>query len=312
MSKLSIVIPVYFESKALLDCYNDLKENVLCKVDDYELILVDDGSEDDSFEICKQIAIMDKKVRAFKLSRNFGANAACYAGIAASTGDCCTVKSSDCQEPSSLILDMLESWKAGNRVVLAVRTSRRDGFINDMFSSIYYKMVRNFINPKMPKGGFDCFLLDRKVVEAIKLFDELNSSIVLQILWSGFKTSLVYYTRLPRQSGRSKWTFAKKLKLVIDALINFSTAPIRFIQLLGVLFALGSATWGIVLIISSIVGAIEVEGWTSLMVVVLFSSGLILLTLGILGECIWRILDSTQKRPVFLVEDKFESVEKTK
>ena len=305
MCKLSIVVPVYFDSSALWNCYNDLNKNVFCKISDYELIFVDDGSEDDSFEVCKQIAVIDKNVKVIKLSRNFGANAACYAGIAASTGDCCTVKSSDCQEPPSLILDMYESWKSGNRVVLAVRRSRNDGFVNDLFSSMYYRMVRRLINPKMPKGGFDCFLLDNKVVEALKLFDELNSSIVLQVLWSGFRTSSVYYNRLPRQTGRSRWTLGKKLKLVIDALISFSTAPIRFIQLIGALFAIGSSIWGIILVVLNIFGTVEVEGWTSLMVVVLFSSGLILLTLGILGECTWRILDSTKKRPVYLIEDEF-------
>ena len=302
--KLSIIIPVYYSSDTLMDCYNDLKEKVLHKINSYEIILLDDGSGDNSYEICQKIAAEDKNVRLIKLSRNFGSHAACYAGIAACAGDCCTIKAADCQEPSSLILDMYESWKQGNNVVLAVREDREESFSQKAFANLYYGLVRKFVSRKMPKTGFDCYLLDRRVVEALKLLDERNSAITLQILWSGFKTSTVSYTRLARQKGKSRWTLSKKIKLVLDSFISFSPAPIRFIEWLGVLFAAIASIWGIVLIIANIFGLIEVEGWTTLMVVVLFSSGMIMLTLGILGEYIWRILDVAQNRPVYFVEDE--------
>ena len=306
MSKLSIIIPVYYSADTLMDCYNDLKENVLQKLESYEIILVDDGSEDNSYEICKEIAGIDKNVRLLKLSRNFGSHAACYAGLVACTGDCCTIKAADLQEPSSLILDMYESWKQGNRVVLAVREGREEGLSQIAFANVYYRLVCKFVSSKMPKSGFDCYLLDRKVVEALKLLDERNSAITLQILWAGFKTGIVHYTRLSRQKGKSRWTLSKKIKLVLDSFVTFSSAPVRFIEFIGGLFAVGACIWGVILIILNLTGTIEVEGWTTLMIFLLFSSGMIMLILGILGEYIWRILDVAQNRPVYFVEEELD------
>jgi len=306
MGKLSVVIPVYFSEDTLMDCYKDLKENVFAKVPSYELILVDDGSSDDSWDICQEIVKMDSSVRAIKLSRNFGSHAACLAGLVTATGDCATIKAADLQEPSQLILDMYESWKKGNRVVLAVREGREDSLSSTLFANFYYGIVRKFVSSKMPKSGFDCYLLDRKAIEALKLLDERNSAITLQILWAGFKTDIVYYTRLARQKGRSRWTLSKKLKLVIDSFVTFSPAPIRLIEWVGVLFSLVATIWGAVLLIMGLTGAIIVEGWVTLMLVMLFSFGLIMIILGIIGEYVWRILDVSQNRPVYLIEEELK------
>jgi dolichol-phosphate mannosyltransferase len=303
MSKLSIIIPVYYSADTLMDCYEDIKKNVIIKIDDYELILVDDGSGDNSWEICKKIAGNDKNVRLIKLSRNFGSHAACYAGLTVCSGDCATIKAADCQEPSSLILDMYESWKDGNRVVLATRESRKDRLSEKIFANMYYGLVRKFVSIKMPRAGFDCYLIDRKVIEAIKLLDERNSALTLQILWAGFKTSTVSYNRLRRQKGKSRWTLSKKIKLAMDSFVSFSPTPVRFVELLGILFAIGSLIWGVLLIVFRILGLIEVTGWTTLMIVVLFSSGMIMFSLGILGEYIWRTLDVAQNRPVYFIEE---------
>ena len=304
MDKLSIIIPVYFSEDTLMECYLDIKEKVIPKIEDYEIILVDDGSEDNSYHICKEIAMMDSNVKVIKLSRNFGSHAACLAGLFSSIGDCATIKAADLQEPSSLILDMYHSYKSGNKVVLAVRSSRED---KSLFASIYYNAIRRYVNDKMPKGGFDCYLLDKKVIEALKLLDERNSAITLQILWSGFQTDTVYYDRLGRIKGKSKWTLAKKIKLVVDSFISFSSVPIKVISFMGLLFAMGASIWAIVLIIFSLVGIIDVEGWVSLMVLMLFSFGLIMVILGILGEYMWRILDVSQNRPVYFIEERFNN-----
>ena len=216
MDKLSIIIPVYFSEDTLMDCYQDLKENALKKLQNYEVILVDDGSGDRSYELCLEIASMDKNVRVIKLSRNFGSHAACFAGMVACKGSCCTVKAADLQEPSSLILDMYKSWENGNKVVLAARRDRDESFSQKLFASLYYRLVRRFVSEQMPSSGFDCYLLDRKAIEALKLLDERNSAITLQILWSGFKTEIVYYNRLARKKGISKWTLSKKFRSCIQ------------------------------------------------------------------------------------------------
>lgn len=304
MNKLSIIIPVYYSADTLMDCYEDLKENVLTKINNYELILVDDGSGDDSWNICKEIASLDRHTKLIKLSRNFGSHAACFAGFTVCTGDCATVKAADCQEPASLIIDMYESWEKGNRVVLATREGREDNFFQIQFSNTYYKLVRVFVSKEMPKAGFDCYLIDRKVIEALKLLDERNSALTLQILWAGFKTSTISYKRLARQKGKSRWTLSKKIKLALDSFVSFSSAPVRFVEFLGVFFAMGSFIWGLVLIISKLMGHVNVAGWTALMVVILFSSGIIMFSLGILGEYIWRTLDVAQNRPVYFVEEE--------
>jgi len=307
--KLSIIIPVYFSAETLMDCYNDLNEVIMDKIKDYEIILVDDGSGDNSYEICKNIAKLDSKVRLIKLSRNFGSHAACYAGFVACTGDCAVVKTADSQEPSTLIIEMYESWKLGNKVVLAERTGRDEGFSQRTFAKFYYSITRRLINKSMPKMGFDCYLLDRKVIEALKLLDERHSAITMQILWTGFRTSTITYSRLARQKGKSRWTMSKKIKLVLDTVVSFSPAPVRFVEIVGALFALIAAVWGLFLFIVRVFGTADVQGWTTLMIVVLFSSGMIMLSLGILGEYIWRTFDVAQNRPVFIVEEEFTNTE---
>ncbi len=304
MKKLSVIIPVYYSEDTLMECYEDLKENALKKLGEYELILVDDGSGDSSWEICRDIAAKDKNVRLIKLSRNFGSHAACYAGFSVCTGDCATIKAADCQEPSSLIIDMYESWKKGANVVLATRAGREESFLQRAFANAYYGLVQKFVSNKMPKTGFDCYLIDRKVIEALKLLDERNSAITLQILWTGFKTSTVSYTRIARQKGVSKWTLSKKIKLVVDSFVSFSYKPVRFVEYLGAFFAIGSVLWTVVIIIQKLMGGIAIDGWSALMVFTLFSSGVIMLSLGILGEYIWRILDVAQNRPVYFVEEE--------
>lgn len=304
MSKLSIIIPVYYSADTLMDCYNDLRKVALLQLDSYEIVLVDDGSGDNSYEICKEIAAIDKNVRIIKLSRNFGSHAACYAGFVACTGDCATIKTADCQEPASLILDMHQSWKEGNKVVLAERVGRREKFHQVYFSNMYYKLVRTFVDKKMPLMGFDCFLLDRRPIEALKLIDERHTAMALQVLWLGFKTSIVTYDKLARTKGKSQWTMAKKMKMVVDSIVGYSPAPVRFVEFFGVSFAIIAVIWGLWILILSLMGNIEIQGWTALMIVVLFSSGLIMVSLGILGEYIWRTFDVVQKRPVYIIEEE--------
>ena len=307
MSKLSIIIPVYFSADTLMDCYNELRAEVFSQIESYELILVDDGSEDDSWEKCKQIATIDGNTKIMKLSRNYGSHAACYAGLAVATGDCATIKTADCQEPPSLILDMYRSWEEGNKVVLGVREGRVDeSFSQIIFAKMYYKLVQKFVSDKMPKSGFDCYLIDRKVIEALKHLDERNSAITLQILWVGFKTATVKYDRLARKKGVSRWTLSKKIKLVLDSFVTFSHKPILLVECLGLIFACVAFIWGIALIVLRLAGLIHVEGWTTLSVIILFSSGMIMASLGVLGEYLWRTLDVAQNRPVYFVEEEYE------
>lgn len=303
MSKLSIIIPVYFNEDTLMMLYQDLKEKVLFKLEDYEIVMVDDGSGDNSWEVIKEISELDNKVIPIKLSRNFGSHAAILAGYANCTGDCGVVKAADLQEDSELILRMYESWKKGNKVVLAAREDREEGFFQKLFANTYYTLMRKFVMKSMPKGGFDCFLIDRNVIEVLKLLDEKNSAITLQILWSGFKTDIIYYVRKKREIGKSRWTLSKKIKLVIDSMMSFSYFPVRFISGFGAASFIISALWGMLLVLNKLFNGSVVSGWTTIVVLLLLSFGIIMLTLGILGEYIWRILDASRNRPPYIIDE---------
>lgn len=305
--KLSIIIPVYYNADSLEDMYEDLKEKVLNKLEDqYELIFVNDGSKDSSYEVMKKLKKRDSQIKNYSLSRNFGSHAAILCGLEHMTGDCAVVKAADMQEPSELILDMLESWKKGNNVVLAVRQQRNEGALQKLFANLYYKLVRKMALKNMPETGFDIYLLDRKVVNVLQTLDERNSSLVCQILWAGFKTDQVPYVRLARKVGKSRWTLAKKLGLVMDTLFSFSTVPIKVVTTVGILSFLGSIIWAVIELICKVMGIITVNGWTTLFIFNLFSFGMIMLTLGVLGEYLWRTFDASRNRPPYIVEEDDE------
>lgn len=303
--KLSIIIPVYFNQDNLMPLYDDIKKKIIDVIDyDYELILVNDGSKDKSWEIMQQLAAMNNKIKILSLSRNFGSHAAILCGLAYAAGDCAVIKAADLQEPTELILEMVKSWQKGNNVVLAVREGRNEKKSQTFFSNLYYWMVRKTSFSVMPKMGFDVYLLDRKVIDVLSMLDEKNSALTLQILWSGFKTDCIYYTRQARIIGKSRWTLKKKIRLVTDTLFSFSTAPIKIVSSVGFLAFFISFVWSVILIISKLTGIIPVSGWTTLIVFNLFSFGTIMFSLGILGEYIWRIFDASRKRPPYIVEEE--------
>ncbi len=307
MSKLSIVVPVYYNEMNIADLYADLKEKVLYKLESYEIVMVDDGSEDSSWAEMNKIAAIDSNVRLLKLSKNFGSHAAILAGLNYCTGDCAMIKAADLQEPSSLILEMYESWKKGNKVVLAAREDREESKSQKGFANTYYWLVRKFVSSEMPKSGFDCYLIDRKVIDVLTALDESNSALTLQVLWAGFKKDVIYYKRLKREKGKSRWTLSKKVKLVVDSIVTFSYTPLRIVSAVGALGFFAAVIWGIFVLLFRIFGDIPVQGYTTLMIFQLLSSGLILLVLGVLGEYIWRGVDAARHRPVFIVDDVVEA-----
>ncbi len=303
MSKLSIIVPVYWNEDSLKELYADLKEKVLNKLEEYELVFVDDGSGDNSWTVINEIKEQDKNVVAVKLSRNFGEHSAILAGLSVCSGDCAVTKQADLQEDSLIILDMFESWKKGNKVVLAARASREDTFFTKLFAGLYYKIIKKVVTDKVPTSGCDCYLIDKQVIKTILNQVVINSSLLLQILWSGFQTDIIYFNRLKRKTGKGRWTFSKKFKLALDSVISFSYFPIRLTWIVGILFFFFSLVLGIYIIIDYFKVGDPVRGWPSIMCVLLASSGLILWTLGMLGEYIWRTFDASMNRPPFIIDE---------
>ena len=310
--KVSIVIPVYYNGDNLEPLYHDIKEKFINKINyDYEIIMVDDGSGDNSYEKMKELSMKDSNIKIYRLSKNFGSHAAILCGLEKCTGDCAVVKAADLQEPTEIIHEMVKSWKAGNNVVLAVREEREEKKSTQLFANLYYWLVQKAALSNMPKEGFDVYLLDRKVINVLEKLDERNSALTGQILWSGFQTAQIPYTRKAREIGKSKWTLRKKIRLVTDTLFSFSTLPITLVNVVGMISFIGSIIWAVLEVIFKIAGLIQVSGWTTLFIFSLFSFGVIMLTLGILGEYLWRTFDASRNRPPYIIEESAEDRDET-
>ena len=306
--KLSVIIPVYYNEASLEELYArvaklaDTHPSV-----DFEILFVDDGSGDRSFEVIRRIASVDERVVAVKLSRNFGSFNACLAGLTRVSGDCAVIISADLQDPPELIGEMYERWLEGNKVVMAVRARREESFFKVLFARMYYRVFRALVDNAMPRGGFDFVLIDRLVVDNLAAMREKNTTLMGLILWSGFKRVEIPYTRMRRKHGRSRWTLLKKINYFVDSLLAFTHLPIRLLTLLGV-FTCAVSMLGIVyILIVALTGRVTVAGWASVMVVMFFMFSLMMIGMGILGEYVWRGLEESRKRPSFIIESEFRS-----
>ena len=265
--------------------------------------MVNDGSTDGSYSEMLKIAEKDKNIVLVNLSRNFGEHKATLAGLAHCTGTVAVRKAADLQEPSEMILEMYDKYIEGNKVVLAVRADREEGLSQKMFSSIYCGMMRKFALANMPKGGFDTFMISRQVIDILVTIGEKNAPVTEQILWTGFDSAKVYYTRKKREIGKSGWTFSKKVKLAIDSLLSFSYFPVRCISGVGVISFLSAFIWVVVILVQKCVGYIDVPGYTTLTILLLVSVGFIMLSLGIIGEYVWRMFDEVRNKPAYIVDE---------
>jgi polyisoprenyl-phosphate glycosyltransferase len=306
--KLSIVVPVYHNELNLPDTIPrllGLREKTSYEL---ELVFVDDGSKDRSFEILlKYQASYPKNILVVKLTRNFGAFAAIQAGFAKATGDCVGVIMADLQDPPELLLEMIKNWEKGIRAVFAVRTERDDPKLSKFFSKTYYSVFRRFAIAGYPKGGFDFVLIDRQVVNDINRIREKNTNIMALIYWLGYEYVTLPYVRKKREKGKSKWNIGKKIKLAIDSFVGFSYFPIRLLSGLGMIFALVSFVYGAIVFYKWWIGKIPVEGWTALMIVVTLAAGIQMIMLGVLGEYLWRGLDQSRRRPAYVIDKVFDA-----
>jgi len=302
---VSVIIPVYYNEDTLNDLYRVLSETYAQRPDtEFETLFVDDGSGDNSFSVIRALAAQDSRIRVLKLSKNFGSFVACLAGFTHARGDCAVIMSADLQEPPALLIDMIKAWEDGSEVVVAARRSRDESFAKKLLAGIYYRLFQLLGNKDMPSEGFDIALIDRKVIDIIKDIREKNTTLMGLILWVGFKRTIVYYDRAASKGRQSRWTFLKKLKYFCDSFFAFSYFPIRLMSVSGMVFALVGFLLAFVIVAKKILFGIEVAGWTSLIVLILIISGVQLLSLGVLGEYIWRNFDETRKRPIFIVQDK--------
>lgn len=305
MNTVSIVIPCYFNELNLLKTYKVLKEDVLDKRPDmqFEVICVDDGSKDNTLGVLKDLQALDSRIKIIKLSKNFGEFRAILAGLTHASGACMAVMSADLQDPPYLITEMIQAWENGEKVVIAARTDRKENWLKKLLAHTYYWFLRKLVIEDYPKYGFDFFLIDKQVAQILVDMKEKNSTIYVQLIWTGFKPKVIDYIREDREDGKSMWTYWKRINLFIDTFIVFSYKPIRLISGLGILMSIFGFISAIYFIFEKVFLHNDVAGWTSLVVAVLVLAGVQLIMLGIIGEYIWRNLDETRKRPVFIVDE---------
>jgi len=307
--KLSFVIPVFRNEGSIKPTFEKLLDLVKSLNISYEFIFVNDGSDDNSLRELIDLHKQDKNVKVISFSRNFGQVAAVIAGLKEVTGDAVVSMSADLQEPITLIENMIDRWKAGNEIVICHRVDREDSFIANNASKVFYKLMK-YVNPKMPKGGFDFLLIDKKAVNVLNQIDERNRFFQGDILWLGFNTSFIPYSRLKRTIGKSQWTLSKKLKYFIDGLLNTSYIPIRLMSLIGIGISFLGFIYAIVIAYNRFINNTPFDGWAPIMITILIVGGLIMLMLGIIGEYVWRTYDETRKRSIYIIKDKFITDEK--
>ncbi len=301
--KLSIVTPCYYNEKNLEDTYAEIVRSVFEKrpEDDWEWILVDDGSGDGTLETARRLQERDARIRIVKLSRNFGEFRAVVAGLSVAEGEAVAVICADLQDPPELIPRMVELWEQGNPVNLAVRKNREGAAMKNWFADTYYRLIRKWVLPEYPERGFDFFLIDRKVARQLVEMQEKNSSIYLQLIWLGYRPTMLEYDQKEREKGVSMWTYTKRINLFVDTFIVFSHRPIRFLTGIGVLFGLIALVYGVYVIFDKIINHTP-AGYAALMLTVLGTSSFQMIMMGVLGEYLWRNLDETRKRPLYVIE----------
>lgn len=311
MSKVSIVIPCYFNELNISETYQVLVSDVFDKRKDidFEIVFVDDGSKDKTLDELKKVQHIDKRIKIVKLSRNFGEFRAIVAGMSQASGDAIAVMSADLQDPPYLITEMIHYWQSGEKVVIAARNKRDEPWIKNFFANTYYRVVRKLVIADYPQQGFDFFLMDKSVAKILINMQEKNSSIYVQLIWTGFKPKIIEYTRQAREKGKSMWSYKKRIDLFIDTFIVFSHTPIRWISGLGFLMSVTGFISALFLIYDKLVYGSEVAGWTSLMVVVLVLAGVQMIMLGVIGEYMWRNLDESRKRPLYIIDEIIDSGE---
>lgn len=306
MKTISFAIPVYRNERALSLTYEKIRSVFDTTLRDYqfEAVFVDDGSDDGSLAELLSLRKADPRVKVITFTRNFGQMAAMLAAFKFTTGDATINISADLQDPVELIPRMVEHWEKGSEIVVCHRTDRSDTVAAKMFSRIAYALLRLSI-PQIPRGGFDFVLMDRRVLDGFNAIDVRNRFFQGDLLWSGYRTSFIPYVRLKRTIGRSQYNLAKKLKNFIDAFLDASYIPIRFISAAGVITSLIGALYGLTVVGSWLMGATPFSGWAPLMIVVLFVGGMIMIMLGVIGEYVWRVYDEVRKKPNYVIRDTY-------
>jgi polyisoprenyl-phosphate glycosyltransferase len=304
MPLISIVVPMFNEAGNVEPMCQALRQMADATAGyEWEFVFVDDGSVDGTFNLLCDEHTRDSRIKIVQLSRNYGGAIADSAGLQFAAGDAAVVIAGDLQDHPREIPRLLEAWREGVDVVWAVRATRDDPPMDRFLSGLFAKLIRLVALPNFPKSGGGGFvLLSRVVISALDAFPERNRGVAALVLYSGFRQTQITYHRQRREIGKSKWSFRRKVRAAIDIIVSFSMLPLRIGSFAGMVCAALAFVFIIIMVINRLLYGAEVPGLTQLSVLVLFLGGLQLLMLGVLGEYLWRTLDDTRRRPLFLVQ----------
>ncbi|MBY0195863.1 glycosyltransferase family 2 protein [Priestia megaterium] len=305
--KYSIVVPVYNEEEVIHETYHRLTEVMHSTKEAYELLFVNDGSRDRTAEIIKEYSEQDPAVVLLDFARNFGHQIAITAGMDYARGEAVVVIDADLQDPPELILEMIEKWKQGFDVVYAKRTKRKgETYFKKQTAAMFYRFLRAMTDIDIPLDTGDFRLLDRKVCNQMNSIQEKNRFVRGLVSWVGFKQIAVEYERDERLAGESKYPLKKMLKLSMDGITSFSYKPLKLASYAGVTLSGIGFIYLLVVLYLKLFTDSTITGWSSLIVIQLFFSGIILIILGMIGEYIGRIYDETKNRPLYIVREKYQ------
>ncbi|MED3947685.1 MULTISPECIES: glycosyltransferase family 2 protein [Priestia] len=305
--KYSIVVPVYNEEEVIHETYRRLTEVMRSTKEAYELLFVNDGSRDRTAEIIKEYSEQDPAVVLLDFARNFGHQIAITAGMDYARGEAVVVIDADLQDPPELILEMIEKWKQGFDVVYAKRTKRKgETYFKKQTAAMFYRFLRAMTDIDIPLDTGDFRLLDRKVCNQMNSIQEKNRFVRGLVSWVGFKQIAVEYERDERLAGESKYPLKKMLKLSMDGITSFSYKPLKLASYAGVTLSGVGFIYLLVVLYLKLFTDSTITGWSSLIVIQLFFSGIILIILGMIGEYIGRIYDETKNRPLYIVREKYQ------
>ena len=315
MKKISIIVPCYNEEESILLFYKTIKSTArkMKKKCSFEYIFINDGSKDKTLKLIRDLSKKDNDVRYISFSRNFGKEAAMYAGFEAAVGDYVTTMDVDLQDPPELIPEMIKYWEEGYDDVYAQRKSRKgETWLKKFTSKMYYKVLQSLTRVPIQKDTGDFRLLDRRCVNALRKMRENGRNSKSMFSWIGYHKKAIMYDRDPRIAGKTKWNYAKLINLAIDGITSFTTSPLRISTYIAIPTFLVLLVYFIYVIVKACVIQEAVQAYQAIILLVLFFSGIQILLFGIVGEYLGRIFNESKNRPLYLVDlynDKKENNE---
>lgn len=301
---ITILVPAYNEEDVLNMLYERVSK-IMNSLSNYnfEMLFINDGSTDKTLDILKELRKNDNRICYLNLSRNYGKEIAMIAGLDYSKGDAVIIIDADLQDPPELIPEMISYWEDGYDDVYAKRKSRKgETWLKKFTSKMYYKTLQSVTKIQIQKDTGDFRLLDRRCVEALKQFRESQRYTKGLFSWIGYNKKELLYDRDPRAAGKTKWNYKKLVDLSLDGITSFTTAPLRWSAVIGVLLSMIGFIYMIAIILKTIIYGVDVPGYASTMVVILFIGGIQLIFLGIIGEYLGRAFYETKNRPIYFVD----------